>query len=71
MILYAVHYFGELSNNTASIVTIHKTRESAEEYKNQYIRNISENDIENIRYTIDEINTDVDNDVIYDYENFS
>lgn len=66
MILYAVEYNGPNSNYEASIVTIHKTQEGAEKAMESYQEGVK--DYAEIEYRIVEINTDIDDDIIYDYE---
>lgn len=68
MILYSVNYRGALSNDEWSIVTIWKTRERAEEAMSIYENNWSKVDKHNTEYTIVEIDTDSDNDCVYDFE---
>lgn len=67
MILYSVNYSGPNSQYEWSIVTIHKSEEGAEKAMNQYKQNCKNNDITNVDYCIIEIDTDSDNDCIYDY----
>ena len=67
MKLYAIHYKGELSNNEWSIVTIHKSYETAYETMKQYIHNHKGFDVMP-EYDIYTIDTDVDSDVVYDCE---
>lgn len=66
MILYAVEYNGPNSNYEASIVTIHKTRKGAEKAMKSYQAGVK--DYDEIEYRIVDINTDIDDDIIYDYE---
>lgn len=70
MILYAVEYYGELTDWTYSIVTIHTTLEGAEEAKNQYIDNCKKNNIKDTYYYIEKIDTDkpILKDCIYQYD---
>lgn len=72
MILYAVEYYGELTDWTYSIVTIHTTLEGAEEAKNQYIDNCNKNNIKDANYCIEEIDTNkpILKDCIYQYDHF-
>lgn len=67
MILYSVNYTGPSTNDQWSIVTIHKTLKGAEEAMNRYIENYGE-DIDDCEYTIWEIDTDTDSDIVYDYD---
>lgn len=67
MKLYSVNYKGPVSMDEWSIVTIHKTREGAEEAMSSYIENYGEN-IASCEYTIWEIDTDTDSDIVYDYD---
>lgn len=67
MILYAVEYSGPNSSYEASIVTIHKTQEGAEKAMESYKVNASDY-YTDVKYRIVEIDTDIDNDTIYDYE---
>lgn len=70
MILYSVHYHGPNSNYEWSIVTIHKTREDAENAMDKYKQNCKDIGIENtVKYCIIEIDTESSDDCIYDYTN--
>lgn len=71
MKLYSVNYRGPLSNNEWSIVTIHKTLESAEAAKHKYTENYHNSDVYDSEYIIYIIDTDVDDDVVYDYEDLN
>lgn len=64
MILYAIEYSGPITDDQWSIVTIHKSKESAEDYMDMYINNNPKNNLP--LYRIKEINTFKDNDIIYD-----
>ena len=68
MKLYAVSYKGTLSNNEWSIINIWKTKENAIETMERYRSNWSKQDLDIPEYTITEIDTDVEDDCIYDYE---
>lgn len=68
MILYAVSYKGELTNDEWSIVTIHKSLEGATKAKEQYENNVRTQygTLEDCKYDIKEIDTDIDQDCVYD-----
>lgn len=68
MILYAVSYKGDLTNDERAIVTIHKSLEGANKAKDQYESNVRTEygALENCIYDIKEIDTDIDQDCIYD-----
>lgn len=68
MKLYSVNCLGTITNDEWSIVTIHKTLEGAEQAMNQYIKNATEYDAR-LQYTIYIIDTDIDSDVVYSYDN--
>lgn len=68
MKLYTVNYKGSITNYEWSIVTIHKTLQSAEKAVKMYNLNWSEHDLDKPKYVIYVIDTDVDKDIIYDYD---
>lgn len=70
MKLYIVHYIGPLTSGDPSIVSIHKTVEGANAAMKNYHSNMSNNSEDKFTYTIEEINTDVDEDKIYDFERY-
>lgn len=68
MILYSVNYKGPASNYDWSIVTIHKSKESAENTMKRYRRQMDENSPNNgVKYCIVAIDTDSENGCIFDY----
>lgn len=71
MNLYILHYRGELTNNEASIITIHRSLKGAR--KEIYIILERYDRKEKIpEYFITKINTDtIDSDIIYNYENYN
>lgn len=64
MILYAVEALGNITNDEPSIVTIHKTKVGATNATIQYENNCKKYGLD-IEYSIYEINTDIDDDCIY------
>lgn len=69
MKLYSVNYRGSITNNEWAIVTIHKTLESAEDARRKYVKNHQDLGSYDVEYIIYVIDTDVDTDVVYDYNN--
>lgn len=67
MILYAVHYVGPVTSYEPSIVSIHTTKQSAEEAKERYVKNGESNGALNYNYFIHDFSTDY-GPVIYDYD---
>lgn len=70
MKLYIIHYIGPLTSGDPSIVSIHKTVEGANAAINNYYRDMIDNSDDKFTYTLEEINTDVDEDIIYDFERY-
>lgn len=69
MVLYGVNYKGPISSNEWSIVTIHKTEEGANKALKHYNHNCEINGITDSKYKIVKIDTDIDSDIVYDYDN--
>lgn len=67
MILYAVEALGDITNNEFSIVSIHKTKVGATNTIIQYEKACKQSGA-NIEYSIYEIDTNVTNDCIYNFE---
>lgn len=67
MILYAVEALGDITNSEPSIVTIHKTKVGATNAMIKYEKNCKQSGADTL-YSIYEIDTDSNNDCIYDFD---
>lgn len=71
MNLYILHYKGELTNNEASIVTIHRSLKGARKEIYKILERYDRKE-KMPEYFITKINTDtIDSDIIYNYENYN
>ena len=70
MKLYVVHCKGDVTNNMISIVTIHKTRQGAEDAMENYRDNWHSNINSSPEYSIAVIDTEIDGDLVYDFEDY-
>lgn len=66
MILYSVNYKGPISSYEWSIVTIHKTIEGANKALERYNHNCEIGGYTDSEYEIIKIDTDSNDDIIYD-----
>lgn len=67
MILYSINCKAPITNNEWSIITIHKSLEGAEKAMAYYKRNWG-TELDEVKFAIVPINTDIDSDVVYDYD---